>query len=48
MSPIITLLIYILFCVFVGVSIFFAYSFIRKKIEIKQNMKRRQNRDKSR
>ena len=48
MSPIITLLIYILFCVFVGVLIFFAYSFIRKKIEIKQNMKRRQNRDKSR
>lgn len=48
MSPLLKLFIYLLFCVFVGVLIFFAYSFIRKKIEIKQNMKRRQNRDKSR
>lgn len=48
MSPIISLLIYILCCVLAGVLIFFVYLFIRKKIEINQNMKRRQNRDKSR
>jgi len=45
--PIFTMFIYIVFCVGVGVSIFFIFSFIRKKIEIKRNMKRRVQNDKS-
>lgn len=45
--PIATMLFYILFCIGVGVGIYFTYSAIRKKIQIKNNMKRRVQSDQS-
>lgn len=46
--PILTLFLYVLFCIALGVGIFFSFSALRKKIEIKRNMKRRVANDKSR
>lgn len=46
--PLITMGLYVLFCILAGVSVFFIYSFIRNKIEIKRKMKGRVNIDKSR
>lgn len=45
--PILTMFLYIVFCVGIGVSLFFSYSAIRKRIEIKRNMRRRVQNDKS-
>lgn len=45
--PIFTLFLYICICAGVGIGIFFTYSAIRKKIEIRKNMKARVHRDKS-
>ncbi len=45
--PILTMLLYIVFCALAGIGIFFGYSAIRKKIEIKKNMKRRVANDQS-
>lgn len=46
--PILTLFLYLLFCIAIGIGLFFSYSALRKRIEIKRNMKRRAVNDKSR
>ncbi len=39
---------YVVLCFILGIAIFFCYSGIRKKIQIKRNMKRRVHNDQSR
>lgn len=46
--PIAAFLLYIALCFIIGIAIFFCYSTIRKKIQIKRNMKRRVQNDQSR
>lgn len=45
--PNITLLLYMLFCVFCGLCIFLGYHEIRRRIQIRKNMKARVRNDKS-
>lgn len=45
--PILTFIIYIAACAFAGVGIFSVLSLLRKKLEIKRNLKRRVSNDKS-
>ncbi len=45
--PILTLFLYVVLCALVGIGIFFAYSAIRRKLEIRKNMKARAKRDQS-
>lgn len=46
--PIIAMGLYVLFCIFVGIGIYIAWANIRKRIEIKRNMKGRAKNDQSR
>lgn len=46
--PIFTFFIYIVACIGAGIGVFFGFSFLRKRIEISKNMKRRAANDKSR
>lgn len=45
--PIFTFFLYIVFCVCIGIGVFFGYSALRKKAEIRKNMKARAKLDKS-
>lgn len=45
--PNIVLFLYILFCIFFGIGIFFGSNAIRRKIQIRKNMKARVRNDKS-
>lgn len=46
--PILTFFCYVVFCILLGISLFFSWSFIRKRIEIRKNKKLRLQNDKSR
>lgn len=45
--PILTFFLYICICAGIGIGVFFAYSWIRKRLQIKKNVKARAQRDKS-
>lgn len=46
--PILSMFLYVVIFAGIGVGLFFSYSAIRKRIDIKKNMKARALRDKSR